>query len=128
MQHAIELTESEGEGTLLELRGDLDIFSLPELNAALDRVAGLGRPALVDLSGITFLDARSAREIAVRSWLHGRLVAFVNPSWQVIASLTACGLGDRTRFGNPFETPNRQPDAPLFPDISGPFRFSGLAL
>ncbi|MBA3423314.1 MAG: STAS domain-containing protein [Rubrobacteraceae bacterium] len=116
MLHAIELTESDGEGTLLELRGDLDVFSLPEMSAALDRVAGLRRPALVDLSGVTFLDVRSAHELMVRSWLHGHHVAFVNPSWQVLASVGACGFGERARFG-PAEN---QTEAAAFPGLPEP--------
>jgi anti-anti-sigma regulatory factor len=100
---------------LLELRGDLDIFSLPELGAALERVASLRHPALVDLSGVTFLDARSVRELAMCSWLHSHRVAFVNPSWQVLASLWACGLGERVRFG-PAADPPEAGVPPTFPD------------
>ncbi len=99
MLHAIELTESGRNETLVELRGDLDLFSLRELRVALDRVAGSRRPALVDLSRVTFLDVQCARELAVYSWLYGHHVTFVKPSWQVLASIGACGLRDRVRFG-----------------------------
>jgi len=116
MLHAIELTESDGDGTLLELRGDLDGFSLPELSAALDRVAGLRRSALIDLSGVTFLDVQSARELTRRSWLYGHHVALVNPSWQVLASVGACGMGDWARFG----TGHNRPEVAAFPEPPGP--------
>lgn len=113
MLHAIELTESGGEGPLLELRGDLDLLSWRELSAALDRVAGLRRPALVDLSGVTFLDVQSARELAVYSWLYGHYLSFANPSWQVLASVGACGLRDRMQFGS-------AADQEISPELSEP--------
>jgi hypothetical protein len=47
---------------------------------------------LVDLSGITFLDLRSAREIFVRSMLRTYRPNFLDPSPQVAASMTALGL------------------------------------
>jgi hypothetical protein len=56
--------------TLVELRGELDLFSLADLRETLNRVLSLSRPALVDLSGITFLDLHSARELVLRYQLH----------------------------------------------------------
>jgi len=113
MLHAIELTEFDRDGTLLELKGDLDLFSLRELRATLDLVASLRRPALVDLSGITFLDVGSARELAVYSCLYGHHVTFVKPSWQVLASIGACGLRDKVRFGPITDLPAPE----VFPEL-----------
>jgi len=113
MLHAIKLTEFDRDGTLLELKGDLDLFSLRELRATLDLVASLRRPALVDLSGITFLDVGSARELAVYSCLYGHHVTFVKPSWQVLASIGACGLRDKVRFGPITDLPAPE----VFPEL-----------
>jgi anti-anti-sigma factor len=89
--YGIEVRES-GAGILVELRGELDLHSLDELRVALDGVLRLRRPIVVDLSGITFLDLSSARELAVRSWCYAHHLALRYPSWQVLASAEAFGL------------------------------------
>ncbi len=77
---------------MVELRGEFDLFALKPLREVLSGVASLRRPTVVDLSGITFLDAASIRELAVHSQLYAHHFAFRNPSWQVAASMEACGL------------------------------------
>jgi anti-anti-sigma regulatory factor len=47
---------------------------------------------VVDLSGVSFLDLQSARELAVRSLLYKHHLALRNPSPQVIATFGALGL------------------------------------
>jgi anti-anti-sigma factor len=75
--------------TMVELRGELDLFSLDDLRKTLNRVLDSVKPTLVDLSGITFLDLESARELAVRSQLYARRLTLRNPSPQVEASIRA---------------------------------------
>ncbi len=89
--YGIELRES-GTGVVVELWGEFDIFSLRDLREALNEVLTLRRPALVDLSGITFLDLQSAREFAVRSLLYAGHLSFAGPSPEALASIKALGL------------------------------------
>jgi anti-anti-sigma factor len=90
--YGIEVRES-GAGMLVELWGEFDLFSLGNLREALNNVLDLHRPTLVDLSGITFLDLDSARELAVRAQLYAHRLFLRNPSPWVTASLEAFGLG-----------------------------------
>ena len=96
---------SSGGGMRIELRGELDFTSATELRTTLDNVASLCKPTTLDLSGVTFLDLQSTREIAVRSHLYAHHLTLVNPSWQTRASIKACKLEDWVRFGLPAERP-----------------------
>ena len=80
-------------GVLVELRGEFDQHNLEDLRETLEDVAALGRPALVDLAGVTFLDLGAARELTIRSQLRAHRLTLRNPSWQVRASVAACGFG-----------------------------------
>ena len=87
-----------GAGLLVELWGELDMFCIDELKGTLADVSSCREPVLVDLSGISFLDLQSARELAVRSLLHENHLTLVNPSHQVIATVEALGLGCRIKL------------------------------
>jgi anti-anti-sigma regulatory factor len=89
--YGIEARES-GVGLVVELWGEFDIFCIAELKRMLAEVSSRRTPALVDLSGIAFLDLQSAREIAVRSLLYAHHLTFRNPSPQVMATIGALGL------------------------------------
>ena len=95
--YGIEVRQS-GAGILVELWGEFDLFSLSELQEALNGVTSLRRPTLVDLSGITFLDLLCARELAIRSQLYSRYLAFANPSLEAMASARVLGLEGWVRF------------------------------
>ena len=71
------------EGGLVELRGGLDQYDLEDLRETFSGVVELGRPTLVDLSRISFLDVGCARELALISQLYGHHLTLCNPSWQV---------------------------------------------
>ena len=90
--YGIEVRES-GAGVLVELWGEFDLFSLGNLREALNIVLDLRRPIFIDLSGITFLDLDSARELAVRAQLYAHHLFLSNPSPWVTTSLQAFGLG-----------------------------------
>ena len=85
-------------GVLVELRGEFDQHTFGDLRETLDEVAPLGRPVLVDLARVTFLDVGATRELAVRSQLYARQLILCNPSWQVRASVGACGFGEWLAF------------------------------
>jgi anti-anti-sigma regulatory factor len=93
--YGIEVRKS-GAGMTVELRGEWDLSSLSDLRETLGSVLDLGRSAIVDLSGITFLDLNSARELAVHSQLYA--LSLRDPSPQVTASLEAFRLRDWFRF------------------------------
>jgi anti-anti-sigma factor len=78
---------------LVELSGEFDLHDLQNLSDALGDAVSSGPAAMVvDLSGVTFLDVGTARELAVRSQLHAHQMTLHNPSWAVRASVAACGL------------------------------------
>lgn len=52
----------------------------------------------VDLSGITFLDAQCARELAVQYQLHRDNLVLCNPSPQAELSVSASGLEEWIDF------------------------------
>ena len=82
--------EPEGDTRMVVLSGEFDLRDLDPLRRTLGSASSSGRPACVDLSEVTFLDVRCARELAVRSRLYNGRLALNNPSWQVEASLRAC--------------------------------------
>lgn len=91
----IRIGTFEVPGILVKLSGELDVQSLHPLQRTFDDSLTSGLPTYVDLSGVTFLDVRCARELAVqdrRYLIYGNLLAFRNPSWQAEASFKACGL------------------------------------
>jgi anti-anti-sigma factor len=86
------------EGVLVELRGEFDRHNLSDLRETLSGTAALSRPMMVDLAGVTFLDVGATRELAIRSQLYAHQLILCNPSWQVQASVAACGFGAWLNF------------------------------
>ena len=89
-----------GAGVTVGMWGEFDLCSLPRLREALDEATAFGGPAVVDLSGITFLDLQSTRELVVRSLIQTHQLIFQNPSPGVLASIRALGMEDTTRAWN----------------------------
>ena len=102
--HGIEAVD-HGAGVKVGMRGEFDAYSLPDLREALDHVCAFGKPVVVDLSGVTFLDPQSARELVVRSLTQAHHLAFENPSSGVLASLRALGMDGRARIRSGHEEP-----------------------
>jgi len=101
--------EENGLGATVGMWGEFDVSSLPSLREALDDVSAFGGPAVVDLSGITFLDLQSTRELVVRSLIQAHQLVFQNPSPGVLASIRALGLEDTTRaWSGPQSGTNRE--------------------
>lgn len=103
--HGIRV-EEYGAEVAVGLRGEFDACSLAELRGAFDRVLELGRPAVVDLSGITFLDLQSTRELVVRSLIQPHQLAFKDPSPGVLASVRALGM----RYASPIGPDREEPE------------------
>ncbi len=103
--NGIEIKHSRDGSIEIELRGEWDLSSIDELRETLGGVASYRRPTTIDLSGITFMDLQSIRELAVRSQLYAHHVTLQNPSWQVERSIEACKLGKWVKFGRGAEQP-----------------------
>ena len=102
--HGIQAVDY-GAGVSIGMRGEFDAYSLPDLRETLDHVCGFGKPVVVDLSGVTFLDLQSARELVVRSLIQTHQLAFENPSSGVLASIRALGIGDQAHIYGGREEP-----------------------
>ncbi len=79
--------------TCVGLRGEFDVSDLQSLRDVLEGALRAGTMIDVDLSGVAFLDARCAHELATRSLRQGDRLTLRDPSWQARASLEACGVG-----------------------------------
>jgi len=90
---AIRIYKLYQTSILVKLRGEFDIQKERALRQTLGGVSRSGLPVFVDLSGVTFLDSRCVRELAVQYQLHANHLTLCNPSWQVELSVAACGLG-----------------------------------
>ena len=88
----ISMRDGGERDVLVELSGEFDQHDLQNLSDALGGAVSSGRVAVVDLSGVTFLDVGTTRELAVRSQLHARQMTLHSPSTAVHASVAACGL------------------------------------
>lgn len=85
----VEAGGIEYSGSRIALRGEFDLGDLEVMRMALSAARCWGRPTLVDLSGVTFLDATCTRELATWRLLRPDLLTLHNPSWQALRSLAA---------------------------------------
>ncbi len=108
--HGIQ-AEDFGAGVSVGMRGEFDAYSLPDLRETLDHVCAFGKPVVVDLSGVTFLDLQSARELMVRSLIQAHQLAFENPSSGVLASIRALGIDGNSHIRTGREEP------PVFSEV-----------
>ena len=105
--HGIQ-AEDFGAGVTVGMRGEFDAYSLPDLRETLDRVCAFGKPVVVDLSGVTFLDLQSTRELVLRSVIQAHQLVFENPSSGVLASIRALGIESKSHILT------GQEDSPVF--------------
>lgn len=83
---------------LVELSGEFDIRYQKALEDVLSRSLASGRPTLVDLSGVTFMDSRCVRELVVHYQLGQGSLALCDPSREVELSVAACDLEEWIGF------------------------------
>jgi anti-anti-sigma factor len=98
----------EDRSVLLRLSGEIDVLYQKLLEDTLSDCLASERPTLVDLSGVTFIDSRCVRELAVFYQLGDGRVALCDPSREVELGVAACDLEDWIDFvyttqGNPPE-------------------------
>ena len=86
----IEISALGRAGILVELFGEFDVRDLSTLRKVLSIALSARLPAHLDLSKVTFLDIRCARELAEQASLYDYLM-LCDPSWECEASLKACG-------------------------------------
>ena len=94
----IHTKELENGDLLVRLRGEFDLYNLGELRRTLDRVLSFRVQIFVDLSGITFADIQTLRELAVYSWLYAHHLDLCAPSRQFMLGVKACDLQERVQF------------------------------
>jgi anti-anti-sigma factor len=64
MAYAIEERALAEHGTLVEVRGELDVAAVPDLRRALETVtADRAGPVVIDLNGVSFIDSLSIASI-----------------------------------------------------------------
>lgn len=101
----IEVRERGEEGVLVELGGEFDRHDLKDLRKTLDGVLTLRLPVVLDLFGVDFVDVEVTRELTMYSYLYAHHLVLYNPSWQVRASVAACGLGSWLDFHDGADAP-----------------------
>jgi anti-anti-sigma factor len=77
---------------MVKLSGELDVRYRRTLEDTLGACLAAGRPTLVDLSEVTFMDSRCLRELAIHYQLGTGLVALCDPSQEVEVGVAACDL------------------------------------
>jgi anti-anti-sigma factor len=79
---------------LIKLSGEFDIRYQSTIEDTLRDCLASGRPALVDLSEVTFMDYRCIQELAVNYQLGGGRMFLCDPSEDMEVSAAACDLKD----------------------------------
>ena len=75
----------DGAVTVLQLDGELDIASAPELSAAIARACDAGARAVVlNMAGVGFLDSTGVRMLLEARSLAGRELVLMAPSRAVV--------------------------------------------
>lgn len=83
---------------LVKLGGELDVRYQKILENVLSGCLASGRPTLVDLSEVTFIDSRCVRELVVYHQLGQGSVALCDPSREMELSVAACDLEEWIGF------------------------------
>ena len=83
---------------MVKLSGELDVRYRRTLEDTLRDCLASGRPTLVDLSEVTFMDSLCLRELAIHSQLGTGRVALCNPSQELEVGVAACELEEWLDF------------------------------
>ena len=84
--------DGDGRSVLVKLSGEFDIRYQKTLEDILSDCLVSGKPTLVDLSKVTFMDSLCVRELAVHYRLGEGRMALCDPSRQAELSVAACDL------------------------------------
>ena len=88
----------EDQALLVRLSGEFDVRYHRILEDTLGDCLASGRQTYVDLSGVTFIDSRCVRELAVHYQLGEGRLALCDPSREIELSVAACDLEEWTDF------------------------------
>lgn len=87
---------TDGEWRVLDVRGEVDLYTSPQLREAIDREVSGGTPkVLVDLTGVSFMDSSGLGVLVgslKRSRERGGELALVCTEGSVLKVLTITGL------------------------------------
>ena len=111
-----EFAEGNGEATLC-IRGEIDIATAPQLAAALGRLATVTDQAILDFSGVSFMDS-SGLKVLMAATHHPDSpmdVRIRNASPDIVRSLRICGLATTLLEGEP--TADDQPHGTAGADV-----------
>lgn len=97
--YEINVRTSPGGERVIELYGEFDLHSLCDLSDALERETGPRHATSVDLSGLTFADLCTLRELSNALLFYPGL-SLCSPSWQILRGARACGLEERLGLGH----------------------------
>ena len=91
-------TRSEGDWSIIEVEGEVDMFTSPKLREAIVRTVDTGSyRILVDLEGVTFMDSTGLGTLVgglKRVKEHDGILALVCSSRSVMRVLTITGLNN----------------------------------
>jgi anti-anti-sigma factor len=93
-----ESAQRDDRPVLVKLSGEFDVRYRRTLEDTLRDCLASGRPTLVDLSGVMFMDSRCVRELAVHYQLGRGRVVLCDPSQNVEVSVAARDLEDWLDF------------------------------
>jgi len=83
---------------LVKLSGEFDVRCQKTLEDTLSGCLASGRPTLVDVSDVTFMDSRCLEELVVGCQLGKGSVALCDPSHEVELGVAACDLEEWIDF------------------------------
>ena len=86
--------ETDSDGTIL-LSGELDMATVRQLEKAIAEVMTPGRPVVIDMAALTFIDSSGIGFLARTCQATGERVVICNPSRQVRLVLELMDAGAR---------------------------------
>lgn len=102
MTSDLDITSREGdEGSTLEVRGQLDMESSPDLKRAIDVALGKGRELRVDLSGVEYVDSSGIAVLIEgykKALRRSKRFILVDPNPRVLAVIELSQLQDFFTF------------------------------
>ncbi len=90
--------DGDSRSVLVKLSGEIDIQCEKNLEDILSDCLVSGRPTLVDLSEVTFMDSLCVRQLAFHYRLGEGRFALCDPSRQAELSVAACDLEEWIDF------------------------------